>query len=125
MAIKLDRSNTAEQASTPRGVQFLSPKHTTSAGKLAKITKVSTPDNGGKPDNFGNPYIVWLTMDGQKYSKGFKPTSDNLAMLVDILGDDEAKWVGQQVVVGKSSDDESGERLVFTKPNAGSASKKK
>jgi hypothetical protein len=120
MTIKVDRSNVRTEAtSTERGVQFLSPNHTNSAGKLAKITKVNTPDNKGKSDNYGNPYVVYFTMDGQKYSKGFKPTSDNLAVLVELFGEDESKWIGQPVIIARTDDEDSGPRLAFSKPKAG------
>ena len=95
-----------------RGVQFLKPMHIKNpSGEKAKVIKVTSD----KPDNFGNPYTVFFTFGGQRYSKGFKPTSDNLASLVNILGADETKWSGKPVTIGKLVDDEGGERLVFTK----------
>jgi hypothetical protein len=112
--IKVDRSNTAQAAASQPGVQFLSPKHTTEAGKLATITKVTTD----KPDNYQNPYVVYFTMDGQKYSKGFKPTADALAILVELFGEDEKKWIGQAVIIGKKVDDDEGVRLTYSKPKA-------
>ena len=96
--------------STPRGVQFLSPRHITNLnGHQAKVLKITSD----KPDNFGNPYVVFFLMDGVKYSKGFKPTSDALAQLVDLLGTDEKKWAGKALVISKSVDDDNGERLVY------------
>jgi hypothetical protein len=111
--ITLQRNNIPQsgQAQT-RGVQFLKPLHVTNPkGMTAKIYKVTSD----KPDNFGNPYTVYFNVGGAKYSKGFKPTSDNLASLVELLGPDEKKWVGKPVTIGKLVDDEGGERLVFTK----------
>ena len=108
--ISVVRNNVPEEGSTPRGVQFLGPKHITHAGgHIAKITKVTTD----KKDNFGNPYVVYFTMDGQRYSKGFKPTSPMLISLVDMFGEDEGKWINKQVLLNKKSDDE-GERLTIT-----------
>lgn len=96
-----------------QGVQFLSPRHVTAkGGHMAKITKVTTD----KPDNFGNPYVVYFVMekDATKYSKGFKDTSALLASLVDLFGEDEGKWIGKPLVIGKETDDEGGERLSFS-----------
>lgn len=108
--ITLQRNNPTQGATTPRGVQFLSPRHITNAeGHQAKIAKVTID----KPDNFGNPYVVYFVMDGQKYSKGFKPTSDALAQIVDLFGTDEKKWPGKSLRIGKMCDDDGGERLVY------------
>ena len=110
--ITIQRSNVPQGgAQTPRGIQFLKPMHATKEGVKATITKVTTD----KPDNFGNPYVVYLTIGGQKYSKGFKGTSDNLASLVDILGADETKWIKKTVTVLRVTDDEGSERLAFAK----------
>lgn len=111
--IELQRNNLpASGVTATRGVQFLKPTHVKDPkGMTAKIYKVTTD----KPDNFGNPYTVFFNANGAKYSKGFKPTSDNLASLVGLLGADETKWVGKSVTIGKLVDDEGGERLVFTK----------
>jgi hypothetical protein len=100
------------QSTAKRGVQFLKPQHIKNPnGEKAKILKVATD----KPDSFGNPYTVYFTFGGQKYSKGFKPTSDNLRDIVGLLGADETKWSGKPITIGKLVDDEGGERLIFTK----------
>ncbi len=111
--ITLQRNNIPQgNQQAARGVQFLKPMHITNPkGITAKIYKVSTD----KPDNFGNPVNVYFNADGQKYSKGFKLTSDNLASLVTLLGSDETKWVGKTVTIGKMVDDDGGERLIFGK----------
>jgi hypothetical protein len=111
--ITLQRNNIPQgQQAAGRGVQFLKPVHVTNPkGMAAKVIKVTSD----KPDNFGNPYTVFFSMNSAKYSKGFKPTSDNLAALVEILGADETRWAGKSVTIGKLVDDEGGERLVFTK----------
>ena len=110
--IRVDRSNTSTGKTTQqRGVQFLKTDHVTEAGKLAKITKVTTD----KPDNFGNPYVVYFEIDGQRYSKGYSPTSDALATLVELLGEDEKKWIGKTIVIGKSNDPDQGTRLTYAK----------
>lgn len=108
--ITVTRNNPTQGASTPKGIQFLSPRHITNPeGHTATITKVTTD----KPDNFGNPYVVYFVMDGQKYSKGYKPTSDALSTLVDLFGADEKKWIKRTVVIGKMVDDDGGERLTY------------
>ena len=111
--IVLQTNNIPENAkAAARGVQFLKPMHIkTTDGEKAKVIKVTSD----KKDSFGNPYTVYFTFGGQKYSKGFKPTSDNLASLVSLLGPDETKWAGKFVTIGKQVDDEGGERLIFTK----------
>jgi hypothetical protein len=112
--ITVNRNNqgSGDGANIPKGVQFLSPRHVTSPeGLKAIIFKVTTD----KVDNFGNPYVVYFKSGNDKYSKGFKATSDNLISLVDMFGDDEKKWIGQSVVIGKKIDDDGGERLCFTK----------
>jgi hypothetical protein len=114
--IELQRNNIPESGGVQkRGVQFLKPAHIKSdKGQLARITKVTTD----KPDNFGNPVVVYFLMDVQRYSKGFKLTSDNLASICDILGTDETKWVNRLILIGKFSDDDGNERLIFTKAPA-------
>lgn len=110
--LKITRTNkAAENGKIPKGVQFLSPRHITNAkGHLAKITKMTTD----KPDNYGNPYVVYFVMDGDKYSKGLKGDSLLLIDLVDILGtEDEKKMIGKEILIGKTVDDEGGERLTF------------
>lgn len=110
--ITVARNNPTNNKVTPKGVQFLSPRHIRSEkGHGAKITKVTTE----KPDNFGNPYVVHFQIGNDKYSKGYKETSDALANLVDLFGDDEKKWIGKTVLIGKSVDDDGGERLTYTK----------
>jgi len=94
---------------TPRGVTFLKPQHATKEGTVATITKVTN----GKPDNFGNPVVVSYSMNGQKYSKGYKLTSDNLASHVDALGNDESKWAKKSIKIFRVTDDEGAERLAF------------
>jgi len=110
--IQVQRNNVPQGTQqAARGVQFLKPIHATKEGVKATITKVSTD----KPDNFGNPYVVYMTINGQRYSKGFKPTSDNLASLVDLLGSDESKWIKKSITVFRVTDDEGSERLAFGK----------
>lgn len=108
--ITVNRNNQPQATnSTPKGVQFLSPRHVTTAeGFVATIYKVTID----QPDNFGNPYIVYFKSGADKFSKGFKPTSENLISLVDLFGDDEKKWVGVDVLINKKVDDNS-ERLIF------------
>jgi hypothetical protein len=114
--ITLQRNNIPDQPSNAqRGVQFLKPSHIPVNGKdigslKAKVYKVTTD----KPDGFGNPVVVYFQTPGQKYSKSFKYTSDNLAMLVDLLGADETKWIGKAVTISKTVT-EDGERLTFGK----------
>lgn len=115
--IKVDRTNHQAQQGSAKGVQFLSPKHVmSSSGITAKITKVTT----NKPDNFGNPYVVYFYDGTTKYSKGYSPTSDALIALVDLFGEDEKKWVNRTVVIGKelndSADKDSGYRLTYSAP---------
>jgi len=115
--IKLQRSNAPEGQSTPKGIQFLSPKHVqTPEGFTAEVSKVKTPENGvNLVDNYRNPYVVlFVSGSGEKYQKGFKPTSDLLAELVGILGDDESKWIGKRIIINKKVDDDFGERLTFS-----------
>lgn len=112
--ITVQRPNQAKSSNAgSRGVQFLSPyKHVTKAeGHKATIYKVTTD----KPDNFGNPYVVYFEMDGQKYSKGFLPTADGLAQLVELFGADEKKWIKKPLVISKSTDEDGGQRLVYLK----------
>jgi hypothetical protein len=114
--ITIQRNNVPQGgAQTPKGVQFLKPMHATKQGVTATIYKVTSPDNGGKLDNFQNPYVVYFTIGGQKYSKGFKSTSDNLASLVDLLGADESKWTKKTIKVYRDIDDDQSERLRFGK----------
>jgi hypothetical protein len=111
--ITLQRSNAPQGQSVPKGVQFLSPKHVTRPdGFDVEIIKVTID----KPDNFGNPYVVYFSNGAEKFSKGFKSTSDLLASLVDMLGADETKWIGKKINVNKHSDDDGGVRLVFSLP---------
>ncbi len=113
--LTVQRSNAPTGQSTPRGVQFLSPRHIDESkrknGDLFEIVKVTTD----KADNFGNPYVVYYTRAGVKYSKGYAPTSDALAQLAEIFGLDEAKWKGKKVLIGVSVDADSGERLTYAK----------
>jgi len=109
--IKVDRSNQAQGQKTQRGVQFLSPKHILNDRQEATITKVTTD----KPDNFGNPYVVYYKFGGQKYSKGYSETSDALMTLVDLFGEDEKKWIDKKVILGKVSSEETGTRLTYAK----------
>lgn len=110
--INLQRNNVPQGQETPKGIQFLSPRHVTSdKGFTAEIYKVTTD----KPDNFGNPVVVYFKAGTQKYSKGFKLSSDLLATLCGIHGNDESKWKGKKVQVTKSTDDEGGERLQFSR----------
>ena len=114
--ITLQRAQTpSETSASPRGVQFLKPQHVpVYGGKIgeikARVYKVTTD----KPDGFGNPVIVYFQAPGQKYSKSFKLTSDNLAALVGFLGEDETKWAGKPVTISKTVN-EDGERLTFSK----------
>lgn len=99
------------QGEAQRGVQFLSPKHITNreTGLVFTVTKVTT----NKPDNFANPYVVFFAMNGQKYSKGFKPTSEGLAQLCGFLGADESKWTTKKVNINVITDEDDGERLTY------------
>lgn len=111
--IKVRRQQHGTDGQGQKGTQFLSPRHVTSkGGHIAKITKVTTD----KPDNFGNPYVVYFVMDGDatKYSKGFKDTSSLLGNLVDLFGEDESKWPGKSLVIGKQVDEDGAERLTFS-----------
>lgn len=108
--ITTTRSNPTQGNSTPRGVQFLSPKHvTTPEGLVLQITEVTTDE----PDNFGNPYVVYFQNGRDKYSKGFSPTHSLLHALVDMFGEDEKKWTGSQLRVTKQVTRGGAERLVF------------
>lgn len=107
--ITIQRNNPTVNTSATKGVQFLSPRHVTIEGVVMKITRVTSD----KVDNFGNPYVVYFAEGGNKYSKGYKPTSDALAALVDLFGADESKWSGQSVRIGKKVDDDGGERLTY------------
>lgn len=122
--IQTQRSNALQNGTTsvPKGVQFLSPRHiVNNVPLLATITKVTVfygekdKRNTGKPDAFGNPYVVYFSVAKDRYSKGFKPTSDNLHALVDLFGEDETKWEGKKVTIGKGVDDFGSERLLFTR----------
>lgn len=118
--VNVVRSNQAQGTSTPKGVQYLSPKHvTTPDGFNATIKKLTTD----KPDNYQNPYVLFLTRGADLFSKGFKPTSDLLISLVDMLGDDESKWPGKVINVNKKTDADEGVRLVFSLPKAGTKGK--
>lgn len=113
--INLQRSQTPTETNVQKGVQFLKPQHVpVVSGKVgelkAKIYKVTTD----KPDGFGNPVVVYFATAGQKYSKSFKLTSDNLAALVGLFGADETKWSGKAVTISKNVT-EDGERLTFGK----------
>jgi len=107
--ITVQRSNAPVGTSTQRGVQFLSPRHVAAGPLTMTIAKVTTD----KPDNFGNPYVVYFTHNGAHYSKGYSPTSDALAQLVDLFGADEKKWTGKSVVIGASNNADEGERLTY------------
>lgn len=96
---------------TAKGITFLKPQHATKEGVTASITKVTTD----KKDNFGNPVVVYYSIAGAKYSKGYKLSSDNLASHVDVLGADETKWAKKSIKVFKVTDDEGSERLAFGK----------
>ena len=99
-----------EVSNVKKGIQFLSPKHITNpSGHVAKISKMTTDT----PDTFGNPYTLYVSFGGVKYSKGLKPTSDHLADLVSFLGADEKKWANQEILIGKKTDEEGAERLTF------------
>jgi hypothetical protein len=114
--INLQRNQTPTETSAHRGVQFLKPSHVpVVSGKIgtlkAKIYKVTTD----KPDGFGNPVTVYYNVDGQKYSKGYKFTSDNLADHCDLLTPDETKWIGKSITISKKIGDDGEERLIFSK----------
>lgn len=100
-----------DSAQTPRGITFLKPMHATKEGVKATIYKVTTD----KADNYGNPVVVYYTFGGQKYSKGYKFSSDNLAKHVEILGADETKWAKKSLTIFKVTDEELSERLAFGK----------
>lgn len=108
--ITVQSNNVATASPAQSGVQFLSPKHIPENGILAlKVTRVTTD----KPDNFGNPYVVYFSGQGGKYSKGYKPTSEATAVFAGVWGNDETKWIGQSVNVGKSTDEDGGVRLTY------------
>jgi hypothetical protein len=109
--ITVQRGNPAQGKSTPKGIQFLNLGHIGATATVAKITEVTTDE----PDNYGNPVVVYFEFGGTDYSKGFKPTSDGLIALVDLLGADETKWVGKSVKIGKKADKRGGERLTYSK----------
>lgn len=111
--IKVTRpAKTSDSGGGQKSVQFLSPRHVDAKGTVMSITKVTTD----KPDNFGNPYVVFFKAgNGEKYSKGFKDTSSHLADIVDILGDDEKKWIGKSLLVSAVVDDDDMARLHFAK----------
>jgi hypothetical protein len=114
--ITIQRNNVPSgDAIQSRGVQFLKPMHVSEKGARATIYKVTSPDNGGKPDNFGNPVVIYFNIGGQKYSKGFKFSSDNLADIVGIVGPDESKWVKKELTVLSVKGDEGDLRLAFRK----------
>ena len=109
--IKIQRNTPAQSGATNKGIQFLNLSHVTAKGVVFTIEKVTTD----KPDSYGNPYVVYFSADGQKYSKGYKPTSDALADLVELFGEEEKKWVGKKVLIGKTSDPDDGDRLSYSK----------
>jgi hypothetical protein len=115
--IKVQRANAPQGQASPRGVQFLSLRHVTEAGFPFTIVKVTTD----KPDNWLNPYVVHFENGGQKYSKGYSSTSEALATLVDLFGEDEKKWIGKTVIIGKQADEDLGVRLTYSKPKAAKA----
>jgi hypothetical protein len=115
--IKVQRANAPQGQASPRGVQFLSLRHVPEAGLPFTIVKVTTD----KPDNWLNPYVVHFENGGQKYSKGYSSTSDALATLVDLFGEDEKKWIGKTVIIGKQADEDLGVRLTYSKPKAAKA----
>jgi len=114
--INIQRNNVPSgDAVQSRGVQFLKPIHVSEKGSKATIYKVTSPDNGGKPDNFGNPVVIYFNIGGQKYSKSFKLTSDNLADICGLLGADESKWVRKELTIIQLRGDEGDLRLGFRK----------
>ncbi len=105
--------NTSATTEVGKGVQFLSPRHIFSSdGEKATITKFLNHEK--EPDKFGNIYTVFFSFNNGKYSKGYKPTSDALAVLVGLFGADEKKWAGKSVIIGKHVDDDGGERLTYS-----------
>lgn len=113
--ITLQRNQTPSETNVQRGVQFLKPSHVPVVnGRIgeikAKIYKVTTD----KPDGFGNPVVVYYQAPGQKYSKSYKFSSDNLATHVELFGNDETKWIGKAITISKTVS-EDGERLTFSK----------
>lgn len=118
--IQVQSNNPTANAPGQTGVQFLSPKHVPQGGVLRlTIVRVTTD----KPDNFGNPYVVTFTGQGGKYSKGYKPTSEATAIFAGAWGNDEAKWIGQLLDVGKATDEDGGVRLTYTPVGSGKAKK--
>ena len=88
----------------------LTPRHISNPqGNEAKIVKVTA----NKPDRFGNPYVVYFVMDGGRYSKGYKPSSEALATIVSLLGADERQWIGKSLLIGKAVDHTGIERLTY------------
>lgn len=102
-------------STTPKGITFLKPSHLTKEGKVLTIYKVtnSLENKSDKPDAFGNPIVVFYKMDGQKYSKGYKLTSDLLAAHVDVLGEDETKWIKKSILGFQTKGDEGDIRCGF------------
>lgn len=109
--IVLQRAAQNSGKSTPRGVQFLKTDHVMQPTP-AKILKVTTD----KPDNFSNPIVVYFTFGGITYSKGYKPTADGLARLVELFGNDETKWANRDVILSAAEDTEGGLRLAYDVP---------
>lgn len=109
--LQIDSKKAQAQGAAARGVQFLSPKHILNRndGEVFEILKVTTD----KPDNFNNPYVVFFSKGGEKFSKGFKPTSEGLAQLASFLGADEKKWSGVEVNINVLVDEDDGERLTY------------
>lgn len=109
--ITVQRNTVQTGKTTPRGVQFLKPDHVMqpTAAKIVKLTI-------DKPDNYGNPYVCYFSFGGVTYSKGYKPTADALARLVDLFGNDESKWSDRDVILSATEDAEGGLRLAYDVP---------
>lgn len=109
--LTVQTSNAPKGSATQKGVQFLKPEHVRAKSLVFTVAKVTTD----KPDNFGNPYVVYFTCNGQRYSKGYSPTSTGLAELVSVMGTpDETKWAKKTVLIGASSSEDTGERLTYS-----------
>jgi hypothetical protein len=95
-----------------KGYTFWKPQHCTKAGTKCTVSKVTTD----KPDNFGNPVVVyWTANDGQKYSKGFSLAADGLRNIAGVLSLDETKWKGKSFMAYQEVGDEGDLRTRFGK----------
>lgn len=111
----VERQTPQTTANTPKGYTFWKPQHATKAGVKCTVIKVTSPDNGGKPDNYGNPVVLYFTANDQKYSKGFTLASDGLRNIALVLGLDESKWPKKSFMAYQETGDEGDLRTRFGK----------